>query len=192
MMYNPIDMNRIDKQIEDLQRLRANYQGMMMNPPPINNIINQQTQKPLFEAKFTNDNPSDIFVQNKTAFIDLKNNKLTIKEVDGDMKEYGILPPQDEKDIKIQQLEKEIMALKDNYINLQMSTANNQQINSQQINQNSQQINQSEIPIENIIEQPVTETSLEPMPYNLSPEEYTVTSQPTLSEKISSKLKFKK
>lgn len=105
-MYNPVDLQRIDRQIEDLQRMKANYQ-QMSQPMPINNIINTQNQ-PVFEAKFTNENPSDIFVQNKTAFIDLKNGVLTVKEPDGEMKQYGIILPKDEKDIKIENLEMKI------------------------------------------------------------------------------------
>lgn len=105
-MYNPVDLQRIDRQIEDLQRMKANYQ-QMSQPMPINNIINTQNQ-PVFEAKFTNENPSDIFVQNKTAFIDLKNGVLTVKEPDGEMKQYGIILPKDEKDVKIENLEMKI------------------------------------------------------------------------------------
>lgn len=105
-MYNPVDLQRIDRQIEDLQRLKTNYQ-QMTQPMPINNIINTQNQ-PVFEAKFTNENPSDIFVPNKTAFIDLKNGVLTIKETDGEMKQYEIILPKDEKDIKIENLETKI------------------------------------------------------------------------------------
>ena len=77
-MYNP-DLSRIDRQIEELQRMKAAYQGIQ--PMPINNIINTSNSQSMFEAKFTNENPSDIFVQNKTAFINLKkrntNNKGT-------------------------------------------------------------------------------------------------------------------
>ena len=107
-MYNP-DLTRIDRQIEDLQRMKAAYQNMSQ-PMPINNIINTQNQ-PVFEAKFTNENPSDIFVQNKTAFIDLKNGVLTIKEPDGEMKQYGIILPKDEKDLKIESLEQKIQEM---------------------------------------------------------------------------------
>lgn len=71
MFYNPVDTSRIDRQIEDLQRLKASYQNPI--PQPINNIINTQQSQPIFEAKFTTENPADILVQNKTAFIDLKN-----------------------------------------------------------------------------------------------------------------------
>ncbi len=106
-MYNPMELSRIDRQIEDLQRLKANYQNM---PQPINNIITTPTtnNQPIFEAKFTTENPSDIYVQNKTAFIDLKNGKLSIKETDGELKEYFIVLPKDEKDLKIENLERKL------------------------------------------------------------------------------------
>lgn len=106
-MYNPMDLQRIDRQIEDLQRIRANYQNMGQLSP-INNIINTQQSQPVFEAKFTTENPSEILVQNKTAFIDLKNGKLSIKDLDGSIKEYAIVLPKDEKDIKIEMLEKKL------------------------------------------------------------------------------------
>lgn len=109
-MYNPIDIQRIDRQIEDLQRIKANYQQMSQPAAPINNIINTQNQ-PIFEAKFTNENPSDIYVQNKTAFIDLKNGVLTIKETDGETKQYGIVLPKDEKDLKIENLERKLQEM---------------------------------------------------------------------------------
>lgn len=108
-MYNP-DLVRIDRQIEDLQRMKNAYQNMSQ-PAPINNIINTQQNQTIFEAKFTNENPSDIFVSVKTAFIDLKNGKLTIKEPDGEMKEYGIILPKDEKDLKIESLERKIQEM---------------------------------------------------------------------------------
>ena len=105
-MYNPMEINRIDRQIDELQRLKASYQQMSSAPQPINNIINTpQPQQPLFEARFTTENPSDIYVQNKTAFIDLKNGRLSIKEVDGEIKEYFLLLPKDEKDLRIESLE---------------------------------------------------------------------------------------
>ena len=109
-MYNPMEIQRIDRQIEELQRMRANFQNMGMGQPPINNIITTpQTVPtpvtPIFEAKFTNENPSDILVQNKTAFINLKDGRLSIKEVDGEIKEYFLILPKDEKDLKIEQLE---------------------------------------------------------------------------------------
>lgn len=109
-MYNPLEIQRIDRQIEDLQRLKANYQNIQQPQPAVNNFISQPQQqvRPIFEARFTNENPADIFVSNKTAFIDLKNGKLTIKEVDGEMKEYFLLLPKDEKDLKIENLERKV------------------------------------------------------------------------------------
>lgn len=126
-MYNPVELSRIDRQIEDLQRLKANYQNM---PQPINNIINTPTTNNpiLFEAKFTTENPADIFVSNKTAFIDLKNGKLTIKEVDGEMKEYFLILPKDEKDLKIENLERKLKEMENkinNYSTNTVDTINN-------------------------------------------------------------------
>ena len=130
-MYNP-DLARIDRQIEDLQRMKAAYQNMPQTMP-INNIINTQNQ-PVFEAKFTNENPSDIFVQTKTAFIDLKNGILTIKEPDGEMKQYGVILPKDEKDLKIESLERKIQEME---VRLNEHTEPNKPIiNEQQSNTN--------------------------------------------------------
>jgi hypothetical protein len=124
-MYNP-DISRIDRQIEDLQRIKANYQSL--GQAPINNIINTQNQ-PIFEAKFTTENPSDIYVQNKTAFINLKNGILTIKEPDGEIKEYGIILPKDEKDIRIEQLERKIQEME---VRLNEPTEFNKSITNEQ------------------------------------------------------------
>ena len=130
-MYN-LDLARIDRQIEDLQRMKAAYQNMPQTMP-INNIINTQNQ-PVFEAKFTNENPSDIFVQTKTAFIDLKNGILTIKEPDGEMKQYGVILPKDEKDLKIESLERKIQEME---VRLNEHTEPNKPIiNEQQSNTN--------------------------------------------------------
>ena len=110
-MYNPMEIQRIDRQIDELQRMKASFQNMGMGQPPINNIITTpQTpaipqSAPIFEAKFTSENPANILVQNKTAFINLKDGKLSIKEIDGEIKEYFLILPKDEKDLKIEQLE---------------------------------------------------------------------------------------
>lgn len=186
-MYNPIDLNRIDRQIEDLQRLKASYQNF--GQPPINNIITTpqpqsqvqsrpiQENRPIFEARFTTENPADTFIQNKTAFINLKDNILTIKEVDGNIKEYEIIPPKDEKDIRIQQLENEINILKENYISLQANAINNFQHNSNQSESTPQSTNNQ------------SNTSLEPIVFEPSKNNYTVTEQTSFSDKIKSKFK---
>lgn len=201
-MYNPIDISRIDRQIEDLQRLKASYQNM--SQPPINNIIaTQPVQQPItpqpiqdtrpkFEARFTTENPSDVYVQNKTAFINLKNNILTIKETDGDTKEYTIVPPKDEKDIRIQQLENEINVIKENYMKLQSNTINN--LSNVQSNLQSNQIQHSDPIIQQPIQsnfQPETipqDNMPKPIIYN-NENNYTISEQPTLTDKIKSKFK---
>ena len=129
VMYNPMEISRIDRQIEDLQRLKASYQNIPQQP--INNIINTPTPvatQPIFEAKFTTENPADIYVANKTAFIDLKNGKLTIKEVDGEIKEYFLILPKDEKDLKIENLERKLREMEtriNNYSTNTVDTINN-------------------------------------------------------------------
>lgn len=128
-MYNPMDISRIDRQIDELQRLKANYQAIQQPQQPINNIITSQPMTPtqpiapIFEAKFTTENPADILVQNKTAFIDLKNGKLSIKELDGELKEYELVLPKDEKDIRIEELETKMKKLEESYNALLTNTA---------------------------------------------------------------------
>jgi hypothetical protein len=188
-MYNSYDINRIDKQIDDLQRLKASYMSMVPNQPPVNNFINTQPNKPIFEAKFSNENPADVLVQNKTAFINLKANKLTIKEVDGEYKEYEIIPPKDEKDIRIQQLENEINTLKENYINLQLANSNNIIKNTVPVKEVSATYSQ---PLSANVTETTELVSQEPMMYNLKEDDYSVQEQQSFADKIGSKLKFKK
>ena len=125
-MYNPVEIQRIDRQREDLQRLKSNMQSLGVAPPqPINNIITTPQQmvqpQPIFEAKFTTENPSDILVTNKTAFINLKDGKLSIKEVDGEIKEYFLILPKDEKDLKIENLENKLREMEEK-LNKQVNT----------------------------------------------------------------------
>lgn len=85
------------------------------NQQPIQNIINTQIpMNDMFTAQFLNENErvEDMFVNHKTAFIDLKNKQLKIKEINGNITTYGLIPPKDEKDEKIELLEKQIMELK--------------------------------------------------------------------------------
>ena len=85
------------------------------NQQPIQNIIN--TQMPIndmFMAQFVKENEQieNIFVNQKTAFIDLKNKQMKIKEMNGNITTYGLILPKDEKDLKIEFLEKQINELK--------------------------------------------------------------------------------
>ena len=82
---------------------------------PIQNIIN--TQMPLnnvFMAQFLKkgERAEEMFVNHKTAFIDINNKELKIKEIDGTIITYGLILPKDEKDLKIEELEKQINELK--------------------------------------------------------------------------------
>lgn len=85
------------------------------NQQPIQNIINtQMPMNNMFMAQYLKDGEraEEMFVNHKTAFIDLKNKQLKIKEVNGDITSYEIIPPKDEKDEKIERLEREILELK--------------------------------------------------------------------------------
>lgn len=107
---NPID--RIDNQIKELENLRKNYQNIPQQQP-IQNIINTNGSQMEFEARILNENekPSEILVSRRTAFIDLKNGVLSIKELNGDIKEYKIELPKDEKDLRIEELERRLNEL---------------------------------------------------------------------------------
>lgn len=113
-MYNPYGnpIDRIDNQIKELENLRKNYQNMPQQQP-IQNIINTNGSQVEFEARILNENerPSEILVSRRTAFIDLKNGVLSIKELNGDIKEYKIELPKDEKDLKIEELERRLNEL---------------------------------------------------------------------------------
>lgn len=89
---------------------------------PIQNIIN--TQMPLnnlFMAQFLkkDEKVEEMFVNHKTAFIDLFKKELKIKDIDGTITTYGLVLPKDEKDEKIEELEKQISKLKGMIINEQ-------------------------------------------------------------------------
>ena len=113
----------------------AGFNGYNMPMPqqeqkqPINNIFTNQLPTingEYFMAKFlkSGENPETIIVNQKTAFIDLENKKLSIKEMDGNIVNYEIILPLDEKDLKIQKLEKEIELLKEGMKNGQCANAN--------------------------------------------------------------------
>ena len=89
---------------------------MLKNCQSPTNIFNVGTQVD-FEARMIakDDKPSEIIVQRKTAFICLENALLTIKEINGDIKEYQIILPKTPEQIeneelkaRIEQLEKEL------------------------------------------------------------------------------------
>lgn len=100
------------------------------NTQPINNIFTtQMPQNDLFMAKFLNNGEvaENQFITTKTAFIDLNNKQLKIRDPQGQTTIYGLILPMDAKDEKILSLEKEIMQLKEmikNESNANISTTN--------------------------------------------------------------------
>ena len=102
---NPID--RIDNQMKELENLKRNYQNSQTQP--IQNIINTNGTQVDFEARILNENekPDEIPIQRKTAFIDLKNGVLSIKDVNGKIEEYKIEIPKTPEQLKIEELEKQ-------------------------------------------------------------------------------------
>ena len=98
-MYNQPIINQLLRQRDNVDSLLAQYQQ------PIQNIINTGVE---FEARILKEGEdiSNIAVTHKTLFVDEKNKKISIKELDGSIsKEYEIIVPLDEKDRKIQELE---------------------------------------------------------------------------------------
>jgi polyhydroxyalkanoate synthesis regulator phasin len=121
--YNPYNVqqpniDRINRQIEDLQNLK----NQMQNPPqiPVQNFINSQPQANqqntnMYELKKLNDNDEveNIGILSDTIF--LGTTKMQIKKMDGTIEKYNIVKyyPIDPKDQKINQLEEEIRKLKE-------------------------------------------------------------------------------
>lgn len=120
-MFNPYSyqpsLERINRQIEDLQNLKM----QMQNPQPmqpVNNFINNtpQTQgQNMYELKKLNDNDEveNLGILADTIFIG--STKMQIKKTDGTIEKYNITKyyPVDPKDEKISQLEEEVKKLKE-------------------------------------------------------------------------------
>lgn len=112
-MYNPLNpysnpMERIDNQIKELQNLKKSYQTMPQQPMNVFNVGGNAPQID-FEARILNENekPDEILIQRKTAFIDLKNGVLSIKELNGEIKSYKIELPKTPEQLKIEELQKQ-------------------------------------------------------------------------------------
>lgn len=105
MIYNNPMTNQLLRQKEQIENLIQQYN----QPTPIQNFIN--TTGIDFEAKIlTNgEDVSNIMINRRTLFVDEKNHKVVVKELDGTIsKEYEIVVPLDEKDKKILELEKKL------------------------------------------------------------------------------------
>lgn len=111
MMYGfnqQISIDKINQQIAELERMKNGFQTI---PQPITNVINTGNSQNIdFEARILNENekPNEILIQRKTAFIDLKNGKLSIKEMNGDIKEYELVLPKTADQLKIEELERKL------------------------------------------------------------------------------------
>lgn len=97
-MYYPNSglINQLERQKDNIDNLLQQYTGQNITPIGI-------------EARFTEEDVSNIPVMRKTLFINERDKKISIKEIDGTIsKEYEIVVPLDEKDKKILELERRI------------------------------------------------------------------------------------
>ena len=104
----------LDKQRDYVDGQINQYTQPQQPVQPINNFINTGTNVDM-EAKILKNNETvdSVIVARRTMFLDEKNKRVAIKEVNGDIsKQYEIIIPLDPKDKKIQELEKEIEKLK--------------------------------------------------------------------------------
>lgn len=115
--YNPNQamINQLLRQKDNIDSMLTQY-----NQPqqPIQNIINTNSNIG-FEARILKDDEEadNIFINSRTMFLDKKNKKVFIKELDGKIsEEYEIVIPLDEKDKKIIELEKRLKEM-ENKIN---------------------------------------------------------------------------
>lgn len=104
--YNPNQnmINQLLRQKDNVESLLSQY---TQPQAPVQNIINTGNNLD-FEARILNDGEDlrNIAINRRTLFVDEKNKKVSIKELDGTIsKEYEIILPKDAKDLKIEELE---------------------------------------------------------------------------------------
>lgn len=120
--YNGANMiNQLYRQKDNIENMIAQY----AQQPPVQNIINAASGSDI-DVKFLNQNEdiANIIISKKTLFIDEKNNKISMKEVDGSIsKSYDIIVPKDEKDLKIEELENKLKELEER-VNVQSTKSN--------------------------------------------------------------------
>lgn len=97
--------------VDNLLRKRNEIDEMLKYQQPMN-VFNVGFQCD-FEARMItkDDNPKEILITRKTAFICIENALLTIKEVNGDTKEYEIILPKTPEQIENEELKKRIEEL---------------------------------------------------------------------------------
>lgn len=108
MYQNNYMLDKLSRQKEEIENLIRNYQAPM-------NVFNVGNTPVDFEARIINkdEKPSDIMVQRKTAFICFDEPKLSIKELNGDIKEYVIEIPKTPEQIENEELKKRIKELEE-------------------------------------------------------------------------------
>ena len=99
--------------VDNLLRQREKIDDMLKSYQQPMNVFNMGTPTIDFEARMItkDESPKEIIVQHKTAFICLENALLTIKEINGDMKEYKIILPKTPEQIENEQLKERIKEL---------------------------------------------------------------------------------
>lgn len=112
MPFNTM-LNQLYRQKENIDNMIAQYSAPQA---PVQNIINTSNSNSDTDIRFLgpNDDISNIIISKKTVFVDEQKAKISIKEVDGTIsKSYDIIIPKDEKDLKIEELEKKILELEE-------------------------------------------------------------------------------
>ena len=100
--------------VDNLLRQKEKIDDMLKSYQQPMNVFNVGTQVD-FEARMISkeDNPNDIIIQRKTAFICLENALLSIKELNGDIKEYPIVLPKTPEQIENEELKNKIKELEE-------------------------------------------------------------------------------
>lgn len=111
--YNGM-INQLYRQKENIDNIINQY-STMQQQPPVQNIINTSNSTDIDVKFLKNDEDiSNIIITKRTLFIDEKNSKIALKELDGEIsKSYDIIIPKDPKDIKIEELEAKIKGLEE-------------------------------------------------------------------------------
>lgn len=125
-MYMP-SVDRINKQIEDLQNLKSQIQNPMQMPNSTTPAINQTFQLANtnnmndFDGKYANniDEVKNTLALKNMLFVNKEMNILWLKDVTGNIKSYTLteIVELDEKDKKIMELEKQIESMKGMILN---------------------------------------------------------------------------
>ena len=107
MYNNNYMLDRLTRQKEEIDNLMKVYQS-----PPMN-VFNVGNTPIEFEARFINkdEKPNEIMIQRRTAFISLDNKLLTIKELNGDIKEYKIEIPKTQEQLENEELKDRVKEL---------------------------------------------------------------------------------